>query len=170
MMVNGRGARPSDLAADKVGPAVAVAVEQCGHARHSQVAETRDSVGLCGRGVDEVALEGTVVDRGSHCLHRLRRLDEGVVKREPAAGPEVDLARSHRLVELRVVHRDRAVHPVAELLQQKLVDLRLEPARVPSGPGQPDPGGVAGRVLRGRFSQQHDRHGQHDQHEQHDGD
>ena len=45
-------------------------------------------MGLSGCRVDEVALQGAVVDLGADYLDRLGRLDEGVVQREPAAGPQ----------------------------------------------------------------------------------
>src|SRR3546814_1544218 len=71
----------------------------------------------------------------------------GVVQREPAVDPEVDVALGDGLVERRVVQRGDLADLVAELHEELLVDLGRPPAGVPGGARHVDRGALAGPVL-----------------------
>ena len=89
-----------------------------------------------GARIDEVALQCSVVDGGADHLDRGAGGDVGIVQREPAVGPQVDVAGGDGLVELCIAHGHWALDGVAELPEQQAVDLRLEPSRVPRSTGQ----------------------------------
>ena len=168
--VDDLGAAPVLVAAEQVCRAVAVDVELRGNRPIRQLTHGREPQPVGGGLVDHVALSASVVHLGPDRFDvPLRReaggrlvVEEQFVVREPAVGPQVVLACSQRRVEVERAELvlGRIGDLVAQLLDERGVDLRLRVAAVPVGPCHPHSGVVA-VVVAEDHHEGHDDQGDH---------
>src|SRR5690606_14349068 len=132
VMLDGDLAAPTGRAGDEVRLAVAVTVKGFLDFVALEVVERLDVELLDRRLVDEIAFQRAAFGNRADELGTLRiGALVGIVQREPAIDPKVEIALGDGLVEGRIVERGRALDGVAELLEKLLVDFSVEPAGVP---------------------------------------
>ena len=146
MVIDGVGTRPTGLAADQVGLAVTVDVEQGGYGRVGKITEVGNPVLRSSREINEIALQGPGIDLRADRFHK-SFFEVLIMGREPSINPKIHLPGRHRVVELLVLHGDRTFHKVPQTLEEDPIDLRLEPSRVPRRPRHANPSFVGIRII-----------------------